>query len=106
MVVWEGSQGRTPRPQVLKPGRSFVPFRRNAKKQGNHFFTDNADTKQGFWASPGPYLRRSTLTSLARNISGCERRPPLLDENTFETDEVPAHEAEDMDLVLSLSFCL
>lgn len=89
-----------------RPAKRFLYFRfvityLNAKKQGNSSFTDNSDTKQGFWASPGPYLRRSTLISLARNISGCELPPPLLDENTFETDEVPAHEVEDMSIVLS-----
>lgn len=88
-----------------RPAKRFLYFRfiityLNAKKQGNRFFTENVDTKQRFWASPGPYLRRSTLTSLARNISGCQLPPPLLD-NTFETDEVPAHEGEDISLILS-----
>lgn len=89
-----------------RPAKRFLYFRfiityLNAKRQGNSFFTNIADSKQGFWASPGPYLRRSTLTSLARNISGCELPPLLLDGNTFEADDAPAHEAEDMSLVVS-----
>ena len=78
----------------------FIITYLNVKKNGNSFFTDNADTRQRFWDSPGPYLCHYTLAFLARNISRCELHPPLLDGNTFTT-EVPTHEAEDMNLVLS-----
>ena len=50
---------------------------------GQISFTSSVEGKKDFWASPGPYLRQSTLTSLARNISGLEL-PPSITSNTFE----------------------
>jgi hypothetical protein len=51
---------------------------------GQTSFTSSVEGKKDFWASsPGPYLRQSTLTSLARNISGLEL-PPSIYSNTFE----------------------
>ena len=42
----------------------------HAKMTGNKEFTSTVDGRQHFWASPGECLHRSTLKSLARNISG------------------------------------
>lgn len=88
------------------PAKRFLYFRFivtyiNAKRNGNSLFTDCVDSNQPFWASPGPYLRHSTLTTLARNISGCVLPPSLLEGNTFETEEVSAQDGEDLNMVLS-----
>lgn len=55
-----------------------------------------------FWASPGPYLRRSTLLTLARNISGVELPPTLIEDQTFEApDDLSPQQAEDANMLLS-----
>lgn len=53
------------------------------------------------WASPGPYLEKSMLCSLARNISGVELPPPLYEDTTFKSDQ-PAGSPEDLLLASSL----
>lgn len=47
--------------------------------------TDKHENETEFWASPGKYLKRSTLISLARNISGLELPPSVYEDMTFET---------------------
>jgi hypothetical protein len=42
------------------------------------------ENKEVFWGSPGSYLRKSTLVSLARNISGLELPPSVYNDTTFE----------------------
>jgi hypothetical protein len=72
---------------------------------GQTSFTSSVENKKGFWASLGPYLRQSTLTSLARNISGLELPPSIL-ENTFgeevEDEEVLASESDTAGTYLSV----
>jgi hypothetical protein len=57
------------------------------------------ETSKVFWASPGPYMEKSALLALGRNISGLELPPALYEGNTFSLKEPP--NTED-DLVLSL----
>ncbi|EEP81646.1 predicted protein [Uncinocarpus reesii 1704] len=45
----------------------------------------------------GPYLEKSTLLSLGRNISGFELPPPIYEGNTFDGDK-PDSENEDLAL--------
>lgn len=52
-------------------------------------FTETVECKEDFWASPGPYLRKSTLIALARNILGLKLPSALIEDRTFEeTGEV------------------
>ena len=39
--------------------------------------------KERFWASPGKYLQRGTLVSLARNISGLDLPESIYQDTTF-----------------------
>lgn len=55
----------------------------NAKRDGNKSWVDKIDGRHVFWASPGPYLEKSTLISLGRSISGFELPEALYKGNTF-----------------------
>lgn len=71
-----------------RPARRYLYFRflityLHAKQSGHSAFTSTVDSRHTFWASPGPYLEKSTLRSLARNISGLEL-PPSITEHTFD----------------------
>lgn len=75
------------------PAKRFLFFRfiityLNAKIDGNNDFANEVDTEQSFWASPGSYLRKSTLTMLSRNVSGMEIPPNVYKDNTFEDQDV------------------
>jgi hypothetical protein len=67
----------------------------NAQRANNTPFLQRLEGKEVFWASPGSYLRRSTLVSLARNISGLELPPSLYNETTFEETELDARRDQD-----------
>jgi len=86
-----------------RPAKRFLYFRFIisyifAQKNGNQLFINKMNNDKNFWASPGEYLRKSTLISLARNISGLELPPNILDKTTFEGT---ASEETDDTLVLS-----
>jgi hypothetical protein len=72
---------------------------------GNTDWTSKVEKKSELWATPGNYLRKSTLLALARNISGFELPPSLYSSTTFEgTDESPPRPAdEEDDIVLDLA---
>ncbi|PGH12241.1 hypothetical protein AJ79_04421 [Helicocarpus griseus UAMH5409] len=75
-----------------RPARRYLYFRfiityLHAKKDGNLSWVDKVDNRHVMWASPGLYLEKSTLTTLARNISGFELPSHLYEKNTFEADE-------------------
>ena len=74
----------------------------NARRLGNTQFTEAVEGKERFWANSGPCLRKSTLISLARNISGIELPSTLIEEQTFEKpSDLSAKQAEDASLLLS-----
>lgn len=50
-------------------------------------FTEKVEQENPFWPSPGAYLRKSTLMTLARNISGFELPPSLIQDTTFDNRE-------------------
>jgi hypothetical protein len=56
----------------------------HAQQSDNTFFLRRLEKKEAFWASPGSYLHKSTLISLARNISGLELPPSVYSDTTFE----------------------
>lgn len=72
---------------------------------GNTDWTSKVEKKTELWATPGEYLRKSTLLSLARNISGFELPPSLYSSTTFErTNESPLTPVdEDDDIALDLA---
>ena len=85
-------------PSSFRPARQYLYFQfiityLNAKSAGNKEFTDSVDFKRSFWVSGGQWLNGSTLTSLARNISGMEL-PDCIKENAFFNPEISAEEAE------------
>jgi hypothetical protein len=59
-------------------------FRKKEDAESTKDFTDEVEREKPFWPSPGPYLEKSTLVALARNISGCELPPALVEDTTFE----------------------
>jgi hypothetical protein len=76
-----------------RPAKRYLYFRfiityLYAKRNGNTSFPSKVESRSSFFASPGPYLRRSTLISLGRNISGVELPRSIFDDTTFENDEV------------------
>lgn len=64
-----------------------------------------ADTKGVMWATPGPYLRKSMLTALARKVSHNFLPEALVEATTFpDRPDSPARPDEDtMAEVLALS---
>lgn len=54
-----------------------------AKKRGHTRFTDAVEIHKDFWASPGPYLEKSTLLAVART-AGLELPESILSSTTFE----------------------
>ena len=54
-----------------------------------------------FWPLPGEYLQKSTLQALARNISGLELPPPLIEDTTFESSRITQDEEDNMGLLLA-----
>lgn len=63
-------------------------------------FTNSVDNRKIFWASGGEYLHRSTLRSLARNISGLEL-PESLSLNGFDDTSVSELEADSVGTALA-----
>jgi len=83
-----------------RPAKRYLYFRFiitiiNAQRANNTPFLQRLEGKEVFWASPGSYLRRSTLVSLARNISGLELPPSQYNETTFEETELDARRDQD-----------
>jgi hypothetical protein len=60
---------------------------------------EKVENGKEFWASPGEYLRRSTLISLARNISGLELSPSVLEDP--DLDSPPFDEIDNSTILLS-----
>ncbi|KAK2753650.1 hypothetical protein FQN55_000013 [Onygenales sp. PD_40] len=88
-----------------RPARRFLYFRfvvtyLHAKKSGNTAWAERIDSRNVLWASPGPYLEKSTLLSLGRNISGFELPPPLYEDMTFDSAEPPKDATQEV--VLSM----
>lgn len=90
-----------------RPARRYLYFRYVinylwAKQQGNQEWVEQIDNKGVFWASPGPYLEKSTLISLGRNISGFELPPSILESTTFD-GPVPTKGDENQDLSVCIA---
>ena len=60
---------------------------------------EKVENGKEFWALPGEYLRRSTLISLARNISGLELSPSVLEDP--DLDSPPFDEIDNSTILLS-----
>lgn len=74
----------------------FISSIIHAQKAGNAEILDRQEVKT-FWASPGEYLRRSTLVTMARQISGFELPSATYEEMTFVEEgeeELRSQEAE------------
>jgi hypothetical protein len=70
----------------------------HAKKDGNKAWVDKVDNRGVFWASPGPWVEKSTLLSIGRNISGFELPPSLYEGNTFTGE--PCEATADQDVLV------
>jgi hypothetical protein len=75
------------------------------KKTGAMGWTSRIEAKGKMWATPGPYLRRSMLTTLARKVSDHFLPEAFYEETTFtEAEGCAARSAEEEDdLALSLT---
>ena len=85
-----------------RPAQRYLYFRYiitylYAKKAGNTDWTERVENCNDFWPTSGPYVEKSTLQSLARNISGCQLPAPLYERATFEEPD----KDESQDLLLS-----
>lgn len=86
-----------------RPAKRYLYFRFissiiHAQRTGNVDLLSRLEVKE-FWASPGEYLRRSTLVTMARQISGFELPPAAYQEMTFVEDgeeEIRSQEAATM----------
>lgn len=88
-----------------RPAKRYLYFRfivtvMHAQRTGNTEFLKRLENREIFWASPGSYLRKSTLVSLARNISGLELPPAACENTTFE-GETEAQSSQDTASVLA-----
>ncbi|KAJ5951595.1 uncharacterized protein N7479_010008 [Penicillium vulpinum] len=76
-----------------RPAKRYLYFRFIityifCKKQSNDLFTKKVEAAaRDFWPTPGPYLRKSMLRTLARSISGHELPPSLVDGKTFDDSQ-------------------
>lgn len=71
-----------------RPARRFLYFRFIItyifhKRNGDTGFAKKIENIQNFWPTPGPYLRKSMLISLARNVSGYDIPPKILEEKNL-----------------------
>ncbi|KAK5445268.1 hypothetical protein LTS15_010049 [Exophiala xenobiotica] len=90
-----------------RPARRFLYFRfiitfLNSRNFGNFDFSNSVEAQRNFWASPGQYLRKSTLIVLARNISGLRLPTSIYGTTTFEDDTMKQDEQEEANLLLAL----
>jgi len=72
-----------------------------AQKNSHASFLAKVENGKEFWASPGEYLRRSTLIFF---ISGLELPPSILKDKTFEgpdPDSPPFEEVDNSAILLS-----
>ncbi|RMJ23805.1 hypothetical protein PHISP_05326 [Aspergillus sp. HF37] len=84
-----------------RPARRYLYFRYvitylHAKRDGNKGWVNKVDNRSVFWASPGPWLEKSTLLSIGRNISGFELPPSVYEGNTFTGGAHDATEGQDI----------
>ncbi|KAL4886714.1 hypothetical protein BJY04DRAFT_213469 [Aspergillus karnatakaensis] len=92
-----------------RPARRYLYFRfiisyLAAKKAGSRLVDSKVDATK-FWPTMGRYLRKSTLVTLARCVSGCDLPPSLVDGKTFDSDvadEIKAGDDAGMTLALDL----
>ncbi|PGH11390.1 hypothetical protein AJ79_04891 [Helicocarpus griseus UAMH5409] len=85
-----------------RPAKRFLYFRFiityiDAKQKGNLAWVQDVESRKVFWATPGSYLRKSMLRTLARNISGVEMPPAIYEGNTFESGD----DVGDADLIVA-----
>ncbi|KAL8697688.1 MAG: hypothetical protein Q9201_007003 [Fulgogasparrea decipioides] len=92
-ITWKDLDGR--KLQFLgphRPAKRFLYFRfvityLECKQNGQMSWVDDVEAKGTMWPTPGPYLRRSMLVSLARKISDRFLPEVFYDKTTFETAE-------------------
>ncbi|KAF3385932.1 hypothetical protein DPV78_012543 [Talaromyces pinophilus] len=89
-----------------RPARRYLYFRfiltvLHAIRTGNKEFVSQLQQKERFWASPGKYLQRGTLVSLARNISGLDLPESIYQDTTFP-ETVGSQDPEETAMVLTL----
>jgi hypothetical protein len=88
-----------------RPAKRYLYFRFissiiHAQKTGNVDILGRLEVKK-IWASPGEYLRRSTLVMMARQISGFELPPAAYQEMTFVEDGEEETKSQETATVLS-----
>ncbi|KAJ5817847.1 hypothetical protein N7447_007855 [Penicillium robsamsonii] len=82
-----------------RPAKRFLYFRFIVtyifcKNRGQVTFTDKVEAAHQFWPTPGPYLRKAMLRTLARNISGHQLPENMVEDQTFEDLEHVEGEAQ------------
>ncbi|KAI9055279.1 hypothetical protein LZ554_000241 [Drepanopeziza brunnea f. sp. 'monogermtubi'] len=85
----------SPDKQSGRPSKRYLYFRfvmsylilLKRNEPGSMKWVKNIEAKGTVWATPGPYLRKSMLMTLARKVSDKYPPPGLVDPNTF--DELP-----------------
>ncbi|KAJ5626552.1 hypothetical protein N7528_003979 [Penicillium herquei] len=90
---WEDLDGRELTFLNLnRPASRFLYFRFiitciSMMKQGKDISFMTTAEGNSVWTSPGDYLRKSTLTTVARNISGYDLPPALVESTTFSDED-------------------
>ncbi|MCJ1464996.1 hypothetical protein MMC07_003611 [Pseudocyphellaria aurata] len=94
-----------------RPARRFLYFKYvmtylMAKDLGNTKWVDRYPSQGTMWCTPGPYLRRSMLTSLARQVSDHFLPEALYKDNTFDHADGGPNKTPDQEKVLAMSLGL
>ena len=74
------------------------------KKAGSTDWSSKAESKNAMWATPGPYLRKSMLLALARQVSHQYLPEVFIEQRTF--DEVPGSSPRSADEEKTLGMSL
>jgi len=69
-------------------------------------WANRAVSKGAIWASPGPYLRQSTLLTVARKISDYMLPEAFYGHTTFDESEVPTSCTTDESETLALALAV
>lgn len=77
-----------------------------SQESGNTKWADKIPNKGTMWCSPGPYLRKSMLKSLARQVSDYWLPEALYSQTTFDDSEEEPNKSSDQEKALAMSLGL
>ncbi len=76
------------------------------KREGKLEWTDNVEARGMMWASPGPYVRRSMLVTLARKVSDFYLPEAFYEHTTFSGSETSVDRSSEEEELLATELAL